>query len=110
MVAPFENDDTIKRNFSYSEKCLMVDILNSKKIETFLQELANSLEVEPTNLVKVLKYLKIIKIIKKTKNIGTTKLFEIDRILLKHFIDEQEDYFVDNFHKKHNKFSYREPK
>lgn len=108
MVAPFEGDDTIKRDFSYNNLCIMTDILNFKKDETYLTELSKGINVKSSNLTRILDYLKKIKIIKVTNSFGNVLFFKIDKRLLKHFIDEQDNYFVDNFHKKYNKITYKE--
>jgi len=108
MPSPYEKDNTIKRDFSYRNVCIITDILNSKKTETYISELSKIIGVKSSNMIKIINYLKKIKVIKELKNIGNTKIININRSLLKHFLDEQEVYFVDKFHKEYNKITYKD--
>ena len=122
MVVPFENDKSIKRDFSYSKVIILIKILNfnkknidpnkteddPKKIKTQMSELAKSIGYSQSGLDEIKDYLEKIKIIRKKEVDGSNKKIEIDRSRLKHFIDEQDilAWLEKNFLNKYNTYKY----
>lgn len=113
MVSPFENDDTIKRDFSYSDIIILIKILNSNEnnvFETYESKLAREIGYSPSRIAPLLNYLRQIEIVENGEMMGSNKTFKINRYLLKHFLDEQDIllWLDENYLNKYNDYRYKD--
>ena len=111
----FEKNEKLKRNFTYSECIILINILNVNKNIKYLtrSKIAKEIKVSQFDprISKIFNYLKYIKVIKESIINSNTKLLEIDCEQLTNFIDEQIVItdLVNNFLKKHHIFSWTPP-
>lgn len=90
----FEKNKSLRRNFSYNSCIIMIKILNIPDKTEFLtrSKIAKFIHIHPAhpNFTELIDYLKEIKIIIEKERIGNNRLLELDKKLLKDFIDEQD--------------------
>ena len=103
MTIPFENDQNIKRDYTFSEILLLIKTLNTPDDKTYESKLAREIGCSPSRISVILKYLETLNIVINHEQIGANKMITINKSLLKHFIDEQdiliwlEKYFLNKY-------------
>lgn len=110
MPSPYEKDVNIKRNFSYSDVIIMINMLNNQKKLIHASKLAKDMGHSPSRLNQIIKYFKELEIIKDVEKMGSNKMIQINYSLLKHFIDEQDVliWLVENYLGKYNTYRYKD--